>query len=261
MSNRAISFPTLPLLMAMALQLASASLFAWTPNSQVLLGERAVQVAPSDFRKQLQKHDAKFREGLLAPYRDAEASFHESNPQSGRLREALANEVDRAIAMIAAHKPFEEIAFQAGVVVHYVNDLNNPLNCSQNDPSEANYYADYLRYLESTSSRLQLLFYGLSPTLEGGSLDRFMDERLARCRDVYPLVGNEYRRIGKLPGTQYFDDRSTAFGVSGVAHSRAASDSALVLRYIWIRAGGEDWRQAPSETAGRYFLINPVGHQ
>ena len=230
---------------------------AWTPTSQILLAERAVRLAPSDFRTQLDKNEKKFREGVLAPFRTAEATFHERNPDGGRLHEALAQEIKRTIAMIVEHQPFEEIAYQAGVVVHFVNDLNNPLNCAQADPSEAKYYADYLKYLQSTESRLRYLFYGLSPTLEGGSLPAFIEERLDRCRKSYPLIGKEYRRIGKLPGTQYFDDRSTAFGISGVAHSRAITDSALILRYIWIAAGGSDWRQTPSETEGRYFEVSP----
>ena len=228
---------------------------AWTPNSQVLLGEHAVRVAPGDFRKQLEKHMDEFRRGLRDPFRLAAAEFHERNLDSGRLHEALRQEIERTIAMIKALRPFEQVAYQAGVVVHYVNDLNNPLNCDRRDASEGQYYADYLRYLESTEDRLEYLFYGLSPTLDAGEIDAFIEERLGRCREVYPMVGKEYRRIGKLPGTRYFDDRSTAFGVSGVSHSRAITDAALVLRHIWIAAGGEDWRQAPAESEGRYFRV------
>ncbi len=234
---------------------ATAPVLAWTPTSQILLGERAIRLAPSDFRNQLDKNEAKFREGLLDPFRTADATFHERNRDSGRLHEALAREVERTVAMIKEHQPFEQIAYQAGVVVHFVNDLNNPLACAQDDPSEPKYYADFLKYLQSTESRLRYLFYGLSPTLEGGSLEAFVEERLERCRKTYPLVGKEYRRIGKLPGTRYFDDRSTAFGISGVAHSRAISDAALVLRHIWLASGGKDWRQPPSETEGRYFEV------
>lgn len=229
--------------------------FAWTPKSQVLLGEHAVQVAPGDFRRQLEKHMDEFRRGLQDPFRLAGSEFHERNLDSGRLHEALVQEIERTIAMIVALRPFEQVAYQAGVVVHYVNDLNNPLNCDRRDASEGQYYADYLRYLESTEPRLEYLFYGLSPTLDAGDVEGFVEERLTRCRKVYPMVGKEYRRIGKLPGTRYFDDRSTAFGVSGVSHSRAITDAALVLRHIWIAAGGEDWRQAPAESEGRYFLV------
>ncbi len=251
-----IADPLASLMLLFLLGLLAVPASAWTPTSQVLLAEMAVRLAPSDFRSQLDKNEKRFREGVLAPFRTAEASFHERNRDRGQLHEALAQEVKRAIAMIVDHQPFDEIAYQAGVVVHFANDLNNPLNCAQDDASEGQYYADYLKYLESTESRLRYLFYGLSPTLEGGSVMGFIEERLERCRETYALIGNEYRRIGKLPGTQYFDDRSTAFGIAGVAHSRAVTDGALLLRYIWITSGGSDWRQPPSESEGRYFEVS-----
>jgi len=69
------------------------------------------------------------------------------------------------------------------------------------------------------------------------------------------IVGMRRRRIGKLPGSKYFDDRSTAFGVSSLAFSRAISDVALMLRYIWITAGGVDQRKTPAESEGRLLVV------
>lgn len=244
----------LPLLASLAGELPPAA--AWTPESQVRLATAARELAPSDFRRQLERHRDEYRRGVLAPFRDDDSAFHEQNDDgTGQLRRALETEVRRTVAMIRGHEPFREIAFQAGVVAHYVNDANNPLNCSRSDPREPTYFADYLEYLESTEDRIQTLFYGLSDELEAGDLAGFVERTLERCRSVYPLVGQEYRRIGRLPGTRYFDDRSTAFGLSGMAHSRAVTDTALVLRHIWIEAGGRDWRKPPKEAEGRFFLL------
>jgi hypothetical protein len=73
-------------------------------------------------------------------------------------------------------------------------------------------------------------------------LPRLVEETLARSRELYPLVGREYRRVGFAPGLEAFDDRSTAYAVASLAYSHAVSDIAEVLRYIWIAAGGIDSR-------------------
>ena len=74
---------------------------------------------------------------------------------------------------------------------------------------------------------------------------------LHRGRDLYPLVGEEYRRVGFASGVGAFDDRSTAFGIAAVSYSHAVSDLARVLRYVWVQGGGADPRQrlwaAPQE--------------
>ncbi len=235
---------------------ASCLLIGWTPKSQISLGLKASSITPRDFARQLERHKRVFQEGLMEPFRTSDPVYHHQNPDGkGKLRAAILQEVKRTIAMIEQHRPFEEIVRQAGVVTHYIHDANNPLNCSSADPQEGTYYADYLKYMQSAEPRLEVLFYGLSPELERGDVGAFIDRTLERCRKLYPLVGNEYRRVGKLPGTRYFDDRSTAFGIAGVSTSRAVSDAALILRYIWIEAGGADWRSPPKEGSGRLFRL------
>ncbi len=134
---------------------------------------------------------------------------------------------------------------QLGVVAHFVADAHNPLNSADSDPEEARYYADYLRYAESAEPRFPLVFYGFRAGFDDPrALDRLVADALARGRLLYPLVGREYRRIGFAGGVASFDDRSTAFGVTSIEFSRAASDIAQVLRYIWLRAGGADPRTA-----------------
>ncbi|REJ79853.1 MAG: hypothetical protein DWQ36_22445 [Acidobacteria bacterium] len=231
-------------------------LLGWTKASQELLAEATLQVTPRDFARQLEKHEARFLDGVRAPFRDVDPSAHERNQDgSGQLHRAIVLEIERTIAAIRSHRPFAEIAYQAGVLVHYVNDASYPLGCSTLDRWEDQYAADFPRYLESAAPRLEFLFYGLSPELERGDVEGFVERLLERCRSTYPLVGQEYRRIGKLPGSRYFDDRSSAFGVAGIAHSRAITAAALALRYVWVQAGGADWRSPPPEGEGRLFLL------
>lgn len=240
---------------ALALQTVPAA--AWTVESQESIATLGARLAPPDFYRQLERHERSYLEGVRAPLRYGDPSYHEKNDDgSGRLDEVIRVEVERAISTIWSHQPFSAVAYQAGVVSHYVADANNPLNTSARDALEGRYFGDFAGYLERVEPKLQTIFYGLDARLDGpAELDRFVRETLARGRALYPLVGQEYRRIGRLPGWRYFDDRSTAFGIAAVSYSRAVSDVALVLRYIWIEAGGADERPTPREEERRYLLV------
>lgn len=232
---------------------------AWTPESQVFLARQAVKVAPKDLRRQILRHMDEVEKGALAPFKDGNAAYHQRTEENGQLHLVIQREVERTIAAIKAHKPFDEIAYQVGVVAHYVADAHNPLNTSDRDASEKHYYADFLDYLESTQDRLEIVFYGLDRQFETdrrlGGDGGYIERTLARSRDLYDTVSSEYRRIGKLPGRAYFDDRSSAFGTAALLHSRAVTTTAQILRYIWVEAGGGDWRPTPHDDEGRIFLV------
>jgi hypothetical protein len=251
--------PTISIALALLITLIAAAVpaSAWTSKSQESIAILGARLAPPDFYRQLERHRRSYLDGVLAPLRYGEPVYHEKNADgSGRLDEVIRVEVERAISHIWHHQPFSEIAYQAGVVSHYVADANNPLNTSASDALEGRYFADFAGYMESVEPRLQTIFYGLDARLHGPTeLERFVAETLERGRALYPLVGQEYRRIGQLPGWRHFDDRSTAFGIAAVSYSRAVSDVALVLRYIWIEAGGADDRPAPREEERRYLLV------
>ena len=57
-----------------------------------------------------------------------------------------------------------------------------------------------------------------------------------------------------------FDDRSTAFGVGSLAFSHAVTDVTLVLRYIWLAAGGIDDRANLPAGGTRLTLLPRSGH-
>ncbi|HEY0514240.1 MAG TPA: hypothetical protein VGH73_20215 [Thermoanaerobaculia bacterium] len=242
--------------------LAGRPAAAWTPATQVVIAREAARLSPPDLARQIQKHKRAFEEGVNAPFSDTDASRHMKNPDgSGQLDRVVEAEVAAAVAAIRAHKPFEEIVRRLGVVSHYVADANNPLAASADDPEEARYFVDYLRYAETAEPRFPLIFYGLQPGLDRGkSIAPLVDAALKRGRELYPLIGREYRRLDFSTGIGRFDDRSTAFGVASVAFSHAVTDVTLALRYIWLTAGGIDDRANLPAGGTRLMLLPRAGH-
>ncbi|HEX4966127.1 MAG TPA: hypothetical protein VF173_35280 [Thermoanaerobaculia bacterium] len=224
--------------------LAGLPAAAWTPATQVTIAREAAHLSPPDLYRQIDKHHRAYEEGINAPFADADPSRHTKNLDgSGRLDRATYDAVDAAILAIRGHQPFDEIVRRLGVVSHFVADANNPLAASADDAEEGRYFADFLRYVETAEPRFPLVFYGLQVNGDGGrGVAAIVEGALRRGRQLYPLIGREYRRIGFGSGVGVFDDRSTAFGVGSVAFSHAVTDVSLVLRYIWLAAGGIDDR-------------------
>ena len=253
------------LLVAFAAAAGAASpAAAFSPATQRAIAQEAARLAPPDLARQMERHRKELAAGAAAPFRDGDPGRHVKNADgSGQLDRVIAAEVERAVEMIRAHRPFAEVVRQLGVVSHFVADANSPLNASAADPREASYFSDYLHYVEAALPRFPLVFYGLDPRLDGDcGLGAFVARTLERSRRLYPLIGEEYRRVSFLPGAEAFDDRSTAFGVSSLAFSYAVNDVARVLRHAWLAAGGADERRGlvlaadrrlrlPRATAGR----------
>ena len=217
---------------------------AWTPVTQVTIAREAARLSPPDLARQIEKHRRAYEEGVKAPFSDADPGRHMKNPDgSGQLDRAAMEAVEAAIAAIRGHQPFEEIVRRLGVVSHFMADADDPLAASAADADEGRYFADYLRYVETAEPRFPLVFYGVQPGLESQrDLSPLIAAALRRGREIYPMIGREYRRIGFVSGLGLFDDRSTAFGAASLAFSHAVTDVTLALRYIWITAGGVDDR-------------------
>jgi hypothetical protein len=248
--------------LGLALVLAGVSpLRAWTPGTQATIAREAARLVPPDLARQIDRHRRVFEEGAVAPFQDGDPARHMKNPDgSGSLDRVIQEEMARAIAAIQSHRPFEEVVRQLGVVSHYVADANNPLAASGLDVEEGRYFVDYLRYAESAEPRFPLVFYGVRPGLEEKKdVSPLLAETFRRARELYPLVGREYRRIGFGSGLRLFDDRSTAFGVASLSFSHAVTDVALVLRYIWITAGGIDERSNLPARGTRLTVVPRAG--
>ena len=222
----------------------SAPAGAFSPRTQIAIAETAARLAPPDLARQIARHEREFREGALDPFRDTEADFHVRSEGSGRLHLGISAESRRAVVMIRDHRPFAEIVRQLGVVSHYLADLNNPLAVSDADALEPRYFAGWLGYVETTVDRLARAFYGVDGDVAStAGVGALVGRSLERGRGLYPFVGREVRRIrpdGR--GSLVFDDQSTAFAVSALAFNNAVTDVAVVLRAIWLEAGGVDER-------------------
>lgn len=227
---------------------------AWTEATRQAMAEHAARIAPPLLARQIERRMAFYRQGVV-----------EGNPpprggglEIERATAAASGEAAAAIAAIRAHRPFDEVVERLGRLAGLVAAANEPLAASDADRGEAGYRADWERYVDSARPRFAVLYYGAGRDARTGEdYERLLAATAARGLRLYPSVGREYRRIGRVAGRQLFDDRSTAFAVAALAFSHGVSDAAAALRYVWLAAGGGDPRTYLPADEGRLVLLAP----
>lgn len=214
---------------------------AWTPEMHVEIARQAATIAPPDLLRQIQRHEKAFSSGLAA------SLAGRTHSDGGDMLLSRVRGGSRAVVeAIESHRPFRDIVRELGRLAAYAAEANNPLEHSADDPTESRYGADYESYVASALPRFEVVFYGEGRDVRtDAELARLLSATRQRGAALYPLLGLEYRRIGKVDGVGLFDDKSTAFGVGAIAFSHAVSDLAAIYRYIWLRSGGGDPRELP----------------
>lgn len=249
---RVLSFLGLALLLP-------AGAAAWTPEHQLTIAWEAARLAPRDLYRQILRHKEEFEAGVLAAPGEARAC--EQNPDgSGAFDKTAKAEAEGAVRAIRDHRPFAEVVRRLGRLTRCLAWANNPLSMGDEDAEEARYAADFSRYVESAERRFPLMFYGLRTSLDRArDLSPLLADTVKRGRAIYPRIGDEYRRIDFASGIGRFDDRSTAFGVASVSFSHSITDAALALRFVWLRAGGEDPRTSLPRDGSKILQLNRAG--
>ncbi len=240
--------------------LGSKPAAAWTPKTTVAIAEQALILAPPHLGRQLERYKSRFRDGVLAPFKQPGGTNQGLALAPDVLEQALVREAQNAIKAIEGHVSFDEVIFRMGFIASYMAAANYPLLGQVTSPTSPPYSADYPAFVKSAFPRFSVVFYGSGRMVESReALETLIESAFRRSREARPLISLEYERIGIPKGVELFDDRSTAFGVSSMAYSHAVSDVIAILRYIWLAAGGIDSNNLLPLDEDQLILLNPGG--
>ena len=222
---------------AVLLAVATACLcIGWSGSTVHHVAWTAVDFFPADLASQIRRHDDRFnagiRRGLAAP-----PAWRAGPP--GSLQGALEAQVHSCAADLRKPVPLADLVEEIGVLSVLVLDVNDPLAAIHDDPREASYAAAYQSYVNSVLKKLRLVYYGQNHDLiYRGAITATIDSAFARSGSLYPFIGEEFYRTGELRDWRVLDDRSVTFGVAGVSLSRALTDLANIVSYVWRQGGG-----------------------
>lgn len=233
---------------------------AWSPKTALAIAEQALILAPPHLGRQLERHERRFREGVLTPYRQPGGTNQGLALPIGVLEQSIGKEAQNTIKAIEGHLSFDEIIFRMGFVASYVASANYPLAGQMSGAARPFYSEDYPAFVEEAFPRFSVVFYGSGRMIESTQeLSHLIESAFTRSRGIRPLISLEYERIGEPDGMELFDDRSTAFGISSMAFSHAVSDVVAILRYIWLEAGGIDSNDILPLDEDQLILLNRGG--
>ncbi len=219
----------------------------WTKETHLEIAKQAALIAPPDLLRLVKRHEQAFVRGVLAEL--GSDRHRAANADPTRSAAASARKAATAIARLT---PFETVIEELGRLAVLTADSNHPLRLADGDPAEVRYRSDYGRYVGSAFARFPVVFYGTGRDLRSGEdVELLFGQTGRRGRRLYPMIGREYQRVGRIDGVREFDDRSTAFGVGSLSFSHSVSDLAALYRYVWLASGGADSRDLPLSRPGR----------
>jgi|GEM_PF-345710 len=218
----------------------------WSAQTTRHVAWSAVDFFPPDLEDQVRRNHRRFDQGIQRGL-DAPPAWRAGSP--GRLEDAIQAQVTACVEGLRKPVPLDALVEELGVLAAWVADANDPLAVAHDDAREAEYSAEYARYVTAAMGRMRLVHYGLDPDLVyRRDLDSAVVGMLARSRGLYPFVGAEFYRTGALRSASSFDDRSLAFGVAAVALSHALTDLSNLAAYIWHGGGGLVPKPVPTPT-------------
>lgn len=208
----------------------------------------AVDFFPPDFARQVRKYHKRFDAGISRGL-GAPPAWRAGPP--GSLRQALDAQIRRCATDLRKPVPLQDLVEEVGVLAVLVLDANDPLAVVHDDDREAEYSSAYRSYVDSILDRVRLVYYGQDRALiTSGAIEPTVAAALARSDALYPFVGEEFYRGGRLRDWHTLDDRSVTFGVAGVSLSRALTDLANLVAFVWHQGGGQVPTPVPT----------PLGH-
>jgi hypothetical protein len=220
--------------------LVSGPVFPWSQKTQQTIAVHAISMMPPALRSILEMNKNFLAEGAVAPFhwRNVENHFQHADGSYGTAARKGEDEAEKAVQMIRTKEALDQIAFQFGVVAHYVADVNHPLHTSDADEMEYLFYDEFNKLIASRHDKFRLVFYGYTlPLAKNPGIRAYLTAAAERTNRHYFPLGKAFVQKGKLVRAVKFDERSIPFGIASISYSHAVTDVANVWLTIWARSG------------------------
>lgn len=121
------------LLLLFIIILFSSPIWSWSGKTHQRIVENVLNYMPKDFQRRITPYKNEILEGSIAPdrvYRDFQNHIYDFKTKKGEGIKKVRDKYYQIISFIRDKKPWRLIAFELGVLSHYIADLNQPLHTS-----------------------------------------------------------------------------------------------------------------------------------
>ena len=144
----------------------------WSGKTHFKIAEEAVYSLPKEYQRKIVPYMDELLEGSVAPdrvYKDFDNHIYQVDNKKGKGPEKVREKYLEIVSLIQSKRPWRLVAFQLGVLSHYVADLNQPLHTATSG-NEDKFHSKYEKNAEvvnpKASKNLTYVTYPMSYILD-----------------------------------------------------------------------------------------------
>jgi len=179
-------------------------IFGWSTKTHQKIAKEALYSLPKEYQRKLSPYLDELLEGSVAPdriYKDFNNHVFHVHVDKGKGPEKVREKYLEIISLVQEGKPWRLIAFQLGVLSHYIADLNNPLHTDSSkreDEFHSKYEKDADVINPKIKSELIYIKYPASYILDS----IFNANRFYKDIEKAYLSGDKFRDVSKITQEQ-----------------------------------------------------------
>ncbi|NHV98197.1 MAG: hypothetical protein HA496_00965 [Thaumarchaeota archaeon] len=180
----------------------------WAHETHRQIARDILQYLPSDLKNLLERNIAQYLEGAIAPdtqFKDFVNHVWHVDENYGKAVDKIVEEVALIKNMIKQNASEDDIAFEFGVLSHYIMDLDNPLHTSAKDPNEDNYHSKFETYADS----LLPIRYDFDGLTNVSDVRQRMVQTANAAYQYYDDISNFYRSSSSGSGAKYCGSKNS----------------------------------------------------
>ncbi len=179
-------------------------IFGWSAKTHQKIVKEALYSLPKEYQRKLIPYLDELLEGSVAPdkvYRDFDNHIFHVHGNKGKGPEKVREKYYEIISLIQEKKPWRLIAFQLGVLSHYIADLNQPLH-TDSSKREDQFHSKYEKDAEVINpkiiSDLTFIKYPTSYILDSIFNANHFYKDIERAY----LQGDQFKNVSKITQNQ-----------------------------------------------------------
>lgn len=215
---------------------------AWSPGMHQHVAEQAGRLMPLSLQHVLAQNIGRLRDGATAPLKSQDGALLRAGQTGSRgtLEETIRKQTQHCLDLLARRAPMATLAYEMGVLSHYVTLAADPTVAGNSDPREGDWAGAFERYTERRVGTYRMVFDGYySPALAKDDIAGFVAECRQRSARHYPVLTMMWVQSDGSIARGDFDERSPVYGVAALTTGHAIGDTAKLWLYIWIKSNGD----------------------
>lgn len=236
----------------LALQpILSSDALAWPKEAYENMVYDTIRMLPPRLARVLLARDEAIVRGVTALESETASILARDGSRGAVSTELVADvesRIERIAALVGAHRPLDEMAFELGKLLRIAADVSDPAVLGSGRREFRRVLAEYYRFIGLNLHKLPLVHDERVPSpLDGATLASLLASVASETTASVSPLSNAFWRGGRVVPAQSFDFRSVPYAETSLSYSRGVTAASYLWLAAWSRANGDftGYRFAP----------------